>query len=477
MTVLVAIALATSLALVVHLHNNADHVPALGAAARPLELLAIAACTLMSIALYRRWRDQPTAPRPWRLAFYALVLTWLSSFFHDYEQGGSYYAFILGAGALAAAWSFALRLPRAVDIVLTNVCVLVVGAELSLRVVARFVHSPLFGQESTDARHWLDANKLPPRSFHFGFPVNSHGFADDEPSAKEGCLVAAVGDSFTVGMVAHEYHFATVAERTLGCRIDAIGVAAVGPEEYALLVRDEALALDPDVVVLDLFVGNDLVDNLRGRDRFRNGLRRWLDRDNLLAYSVPRRLYLLFRARRLAHEPLPVQVVPRALTHDETLQRWPWLADPSLEPSTMPHAQYLELESRHAREVCGGGDEVYYARFWEIFDGIRAAVAPRRLLVLVIPDEFQVEDPLWHEITSRLGVPLDRDRPQRLVGAGLTRRGIPYLDLLPAMRGEPVAVDGWRHLYLRDDTHWNARGNAVAGRMLAASLRGLLPSR
>lgn len=477
MTAFVAIALATSLAIVVHLHHNVDHAPALGSAARPLELAAVAACGVMVLALYRRWRGRPTASRVGRLAFYVLTVAWASALFHDYEQGASYYTFAIAAGALAALWSFGARLPDAVDLALMNLCLLLVGAELSLRLVARSVHSPLFGQESTDARHWLDANKLRPGDVHLGFPVNSHGFADDEPAGKPGCLVAAVGDSFTVGMVPHEYHFATVAERALGCRIDALGVAAVGPEEYALLVRDEALPLDPDVVVLDLFVGNDLVDNLRGRDRFRDGMRRWLDRGNLLVYQLPRRLLRVWRRRRLAPEALPATAARRALSHDETLRQWPWLTDPSREPSTMPHAQYLELESRHAREVCGGGDEVYYARWWRILDGIRAAVAPRRLLVLVIPDEFQVEEPLWREIVARLGVPLDRDRPQRLVGAGLTRRGIPYLDLLPALRAEPAGGDGWRHLYIRDDSHWNARGNAIAGRLLAASLRGLLPTR
>lgn len=477
MTALLAVALAASLALIVHLHNNGDHAPALGAAARPLELLAIVACALMAFALYRRWRGRPAAPRPGRLVFYVLTLAWLSSLFHGYEQGASYYTLVLAFGAIAALWTFAVRIPDAVDVALMNICVIAVGAELSLRVVARFAHSPLFGQESTDARHWLDANKLRPGSFHFGFPVSSHGFADDEPSAKQGCLVAAVGDSFTVGLVPHDYTFTTVAERAIGCRVDAIGVAAVGPEEYALLVRDEALPRDPDLVLIDLFVGNDLVDNLRGRDRFRDGMRRWLDRDNILVYELPRRLWRILQARRHRREPVPIVPQPRALSHDEIVRAWPWVDDPSREPSTMPHAQYLELESRHAREVCGGGDDAYYARFWRILDGIAAAVAPRKLAVLVIPDEFQVEDRLWREIVDVTKAPLDRDRPQRLVAAGLERRGIPYLDLLPRLRAEPVGPDGSRHLYLRDDTHFNVRGNAVAGAALASFLKTLLPTR
>ncbi|MGZ3428901.1 MAG: hypothetical protein ACXVCV_19750, partial [Polyangia bacterium] len=75
MAALFAAALAASLALLVHLHGNGDHWPALGAAARPLELLAILSCVLMGLAIYGRRRGAAHAARPLRLVFYVLVLT------------------------------------------------------------------------------------------------------------------------------------------------------------------------------------------------------------------------------------------------------------------------------------------------------------------------------------------------------------------------------------------------------------------
>ncbi len=143
----------------------------------------------------------------------------------------------------------------------------------------------------------------------------------------------------------------------------------------------------------------------------------------------------------------------------------------------MSHEAFLELETRHAREICGGGDEPYYRRFWEILDEMRAAAPPHKLAVLLIPDELQVEDPLWREVSARAGVPLDRDRAQRLLAATLQKKGIPYLDLLPILRAEPVGTDGMRHLFHRDDSHLNARGNAVTGAALAGFLRPLVPAR
>ena len=489
MSIVFALAFVVSAGLVVNLHGDHDHWPALGAWARPLEILSIIACVMMAIAILRRRRGDEHAARPGRLAFYVLSLTWLSSLFHDYEQGGSYYSFIIGFGLIATLDAFGPALARrigpgvtdAVDLVCMNACVLFVGLELCLRVVAAFVHAPLFAQDSTDAKGWLAANKLKPGASIAGFQANSHGFNDDEFEKNRGCLVAAVGDSFTVGVVPHEFHFTTVAERDLGCPVDAIGVCAVGPEEYQLLERDEALPLEPNVVLVDLFVGNDIVDNLRGRDHFRGGMRRWLDRHNILVYELPRRLAIVVRERHRLHGATPAAPPSapdgKVLTRAELLQAFPWLSDPLRERPSMSHEAFLELETRHAREICGGGDEPYYKRFWEILDDMRAAAAPHTLAVLLIPDELQVEDPLWRDVTAGAGVPLDRDRAQRIHAARLKEKGIPYLDLLPILRAQPAGPDGMRHLFHLDDSHLNARGNEVTGHALAAFLRPLVPAR
>ena len=81
--------------------------------------------------------------------------------------------------------------------------------------------------------------------------------------------------------------------------------------------------------------------------------------------------------------------------------------------------------------------------------------------------DSQVEDGLWERIQAADGARLERDRPQHLLGAWLQENGIPFLDLLDDLRAVSPDEEGRRHLYHLRDTHFNARGNLVAGQALA----------
>jgi hypothetical protein len=477
MAAFLSLSLAASLALIWHLHGDPDHAIPLGAWSLRLEIAAALSAAVQAFALFARLRGGEIAPRPLRLGLYVLGFAWLSSLFHPYEQAASYYTLVIALGVYAALVSLPSLKPGALDVIATNVCVLFVGAELSLRALGLFVHSPLLTQQVSDATEWLAANHLKPGELRLGFPANSQGFYDDEFVKKPagGCLVTAIGDSFTLGAVPHDWHFASVAERALDCPIDAFGVGAVGPEEYLLMEKNDALPLDPDVVLIDVFVGNDLVENLRGRDHFRNGLRSWLDRDNLLSYAVPKRLVSLAR-HRAAHATTPAS--QRTLSRDETLAAYPWLADPVHEPAHGAHDWYVHKEATETLEWGAGHDEWAYARFEELMREMRALAGGRKFAVLLIPAEEQVEDWLFDELRPQLGgATIERDRPQRMLGAWLKSEGIPALDLLPLLRAVPPLSDGRRHVYHLDDSHLNARGNEVAGKALAEFLRPMLPKR
>jgi hypothetical protein len=315
--------------------------------------------------------------------------------------------------------------------------------------------------------------RLRPEQASPGFPVNSLGHFDVDFGARTPGVprAATVGDSFSTSVVPHRYHFTTVAERVLGRgEVCNLGIAGMGLNEYLYLLREEALPLQPDVAVIDLFIGNDLVDNLRGSST-PNWFERWLERDRLLILVVPPRWWRVESDQQGGMRP--VGEPSRAGAEAEDLERlYPWLNDPTRELPTFTPDRFAVVERFRAQSVCRPDQPPDWPRIFELLLELRGACGSTPFAVLLIPDEFQVEDDVWDLVRAGAdGERLDRDLPQRRLGEWLTEQGIPYLDLLPALRAVVPMEDGRRHLYQLRDTHFNARGNAVAGEELAEFLR------
>ena len=127
---------------------------------------------------------------------------------------------------------------------------------------------------------------------------------------------------------------------------------------------------------------------------------------------------------------------------------------------------YLELESRNAYQGAIDHPGVY-DRFFAALGEIEKAAGDIPLAFLIIPDEYQVNDELWQAVVAKHDVPLQRDLPQRKIREWAREGDRDIMDLLPLLLAEEPLDDGKLHLYHLRDTHFNARGNEVAGRALA----------
>jgi hypothetical protein len=369
------------------------------------------------------------------------------------------------------------RTSRRLDFGVFAACALVVLAEATLRLGAVLIPVPLLETGRSTASVFATYRKKP-GEMHLGFASDERGFNDRLVRVPGDRLVASIGDSFSFGLVPRPYHYTSVAEALLdNVELYNAGVIAAGPPEYLELLERDVLPLRPDAIVLALFVGNDIDE----ADRSSPGgswLGSFFDRQHLLLYQVPRRLRTIARDRRTREAPLgtiqgeDAQVASQE--PDALSVRFPWLEDPSLERGTMSRQIFLDVERRRAALVCAPDAGAAYQRLFEILERIRAAAGHIPLFVLLIPDEFQIEDELWRRI-ERPGY--ERDRPQAIIGAWLAARHVETLDLLPVLRRVPPLPDGQRHLYHRFDTHWNRRGNKAAGAALAEWLRERLASR
>ena len=81
-----------------------------------------------------------------------------------------------------------------------------------------------------------------------------------------------MGDSFAHSIVPYSRTFATIAERGLEqalpnsysrIAVHNLGVPAIGMPQYAYLLNEEVLALLPTLVVLAVFIGNDIAPPFR----------------------------------------------------------------------------------------------------------------------------------------------------------------------------------------------------------------------
>jgi len=391
-------------------------------------------------------------------------------------------AFVYGAYAV---WSFRAprraprepsRARRLLDVACMNAAIALVVGELGLRVVAALVPIPILVTDESSSKIRRNAERALPGTLRFGFPINQGGHFDSEfltRAQRQGPTVVSIGDSFSYGAVPHAYHFTSVVERERpGVEVYNLGFPGTGPRDYLQLLAGSAVALEPDLVLIQIFVGNDFTSGESWSDP-----PRWYDADRYLLGIAWHRLQILKRAELKSSAD-----AGEAIAQDEaTLEaRFPWLTDPMLEQEHMSQEVYFALESRNARGISADEPAVDALFFGAVEELVAVAYAHELPLAFVlIPDEFQVDDALWSEIVAASDVPLERDRAQRVTVEWLERRDIPVLDLLPILRSMAPLADGNRHLYHLRDTHFNARGNEVAGlamaRFIDECLKGATP--
>lgn len=376
----------------------------------------------------------------------------------------------------------AKRLPKRLlagldySVFMTLACVLLF--ECGLRVVASINPSPPLAQADESVIQRIETYRERPGKLRWGIPVNSRGFYDAEFVKKDGQpTVVMIGDSFSMSTVPLPFHFTSVCEEILDCQVFNVGVNATGPLEYLYHIKYEALPHQPDVIAVNLFVGNDVFASDRVRKGHRT-LRLWLDRENVLTSLLIQRLPLL--RKKVAGDP-GVDDAPDAggvgTSREELELLYPYLVDPMKEEPSFSESDYLDIAARKAVQICGP-ETAKYASLFDVLSKMQDAAGEIPLVIFLIPDEFQLEEDLWARVTAaRAKVRLDRDQPQRLIGAWLKKNDIPHVDLLPVLRAAPRLADGRFHCYHLRNTHFNARGNRFVGEAMAELLRTFLPGR
>jgi hypothetical protein len=337
---------------------------------------------------------------------------------------------------------------RLAEVLAFNLSLFVVVAELSLRVYGAFSGKHLLLNKQ------LDAYRLEPHRAYGGLLcTNSRGYVGREfelakpPGVRR---IAALGDSFAVGVVKQENNYLHLLEGLCpGTEVYNFGIAGCGPREYEQILREEVWPYQPDLVLVSIFVGNDILGWWR------------LPSTERLDPGAFRLFVALERLGKLARE-----------------QDRRWSDDEGTEPTRSPldfrpmsRATHLTHESSRLA-ICRPSQVERWERAWSrafhYLDRIEAQCKSRgvALRVVLIPDEFQVNSVVLDEALEFGGIPaadVDLTLPQRRLLAWFADRQIPCLDLLPHFVDQADT-------YKPRDTHWNEKGNRIAAEAISAWL-------
>ena len=377
---------------------------------------------------------------------------------------------------------------------------LVLGAaEVVLRVLARTTKG---GKEQRERNRYTEYDpvlgwrKTPGaavvydrREYHVEYRVNGQGLrGPDRPYVKPPGVarVLALGDSFVEAFMVEDAQTVTARlEASLagrGCHVEVINGGTVGystDQEY-LFYRDEGRKYAPDVVVVFVYQ-NDIP---------------YLALGEYLGYPKPR-LDFATDPPTVANEPVPRYEAPPPAA----------AAEPEPVPSYLLEFVKNALERTSARtynRLARVGlweplrqlpinDEInlfhvpelgHLRPAWSTFtwtlQSLNKAVtaAGGRLVVAYIPGRMEVSPRTWELTEARYGLDPSAYDPKAVANRVryITGRvGIPSLDLTEPLARADRAL---KPTYFQTDSHWNARGQEVAGQALSDFLAqsGSLPA-
>jgi lysophospholipase L1-like esterase len=300
--------------------------------------------------------------------------------------------------------------------------------------------------------------------FDTAVAINRQGLRGPELGAKApGTFrVLALGDSFTFGVGAAEAEtFPARLQQILRSRrvrAEVLNAGAPGfgvPDEVAWFQR-WGWPLEPDVIVLAVFVANDLQDAAPGGPKAvavdgelmiagekKDSLARWL--------YYHSHLYVLLKTSALGG------IVRRLLGAPEPLETRELRAE-------------LELYSRQrlpetAREGLKATEKA--------IEGLARSAGGARVLAVIVPSLIQVDSARWRSSLERFGLApgrYDRHRPNRLFRTAFARHGIPVLDLTAAFT---AAIREGEKTYYPIDQHLTPAGYRRMAREVADALKRL----
>jgi hypothetical protein len=333
--------------------------------------------------------------------------------------------------------------------ILIAVMVTILLAEIVFRIYNEIRPSMIFYDDSY--------NRFRGKPFgpDYKFRLNSRGFKDVEYAIKrdpEIYRIVGIGDSFTFGVVPYRYNYLTLLEKKLNQKtrqfeVINMGIPGTCPHDYLSILLREGLALKPDMVMLNFFMGNDFIDKPCPRP--------WYSCSYVATFV--KYLFTLSKIR------------DGQLFHKRPVYR-------DYKP-TLDNKTFLKIETDRSIIFRVDWRENFRQTLADTFESIEKMkkICDQReiqLLLVMIPDEVQINAHLQLRVKENVKEgEFDFTFPNRCLGQELAAHHIDHIDLLDIFK----KVSATQRLYKPHDSHWNIAGNRLAANIIYRYINRKVP--
>jgi len=297
-----------------------------------------------------------------------------------------------------------------------------------------------------------------PSSSDYEGKLNSHGFKGAEYTQAKpanGYRIISIGDSFAFGVVPAQYNYNSRIERQLNRKLTDqgkqfqvinMGIPGTSPKDYLALFINEGVQLNPDMVMISLFIGNDFLEAERA-----------VDKRELYTYS---HVLSFFNYIVKLQQKYEGKIYTAKSQYVDT--------NPTIAPD-----KFLDIQTGRG-DIFIKGNSDFFTAFDNQINYIRQIkkICDSRnikLLVMIIPDENQINPELQKQVIAKLKIDpqqIDIRQLNQAMATVFTQYNIPYIDLLDTF----LAESKQESLYKLRDTHWNIAGNRVAAQAITPKI-------
>lgn len=280
----------------------------------------------------------------------------------------------------------------------------------------------------------------------WNFKLNSKGFKDKEFTKKKPDIyrIIGIGDSFAFGVVPYQYNYLTVLESKLQeeavkAEVLNLGIPGIGPKDYLMLFVQEGLALDPDMLLLSFFIGNDFSETQERK---------------LKSYSYVASLLSYITTLKTQYKG---QIIHGKGNYCDSCPNF-------------DEEAFLKIEKERSFLYLQGNQRFNTLQKQAMYFLSQISVICKKkgidLVIALIPDELQVSPQLQKKVREKFYLGIEEGRwnimqPNNILTAELTKQKIDHIDLYKYFIERPT-----EQLYRPRDTHWNIAGNNLAANVI-----------